>query len=133
MIEEKRALAKLPAPSGSFRSEPQFAVPAGQVQLTYEYGGPGDWVRGGLVFTGACAYRHRGESRCTPWHVEGVYDTLVEVVPSDWISELDAVFDEHQAGMPRRGLHHFMIYVDSAGSYEVAAAEWSWLPETLVE
>ena len=26
-------------------------------------------------------------------------------------------------------IHHFMIYVDSAGCYEVAAASWSWLPE----
>lgn len=133
MTEEKRPLATLPVASTSFRREAEFGAPGGQVELTYEFQRDGVWVHGGLRFEGACAYRHRGESRCTPWHVEGAYDTLIEVVQSDWVAELDSAFDTYQAGMPQRELHHYMIYVDGAGSFEVAASKWSWLPEQPAE
>jgi hypothetical protein len=80
--------------------------------------------RGGLRFEKVRAYRHRAEAHCTVWHVEGVYDTLAEISDSEWASELKA------ADTSRRWeIRHFMIYVDSSGSYEIVAASRSWLQE----
>lgn len=131
VIEEKRPLAVLQAASTSFRRGVTFGQRNGFLELAYEYSKDDTWVRGGLRFERAGAYRHRGESRCTLWHVADVYDTLVEVVPSEWVAELDAALEANRGG-PRE-IHHYMIYVDSAGSFEVAAASWSWLPEETTE
>jgi hypothetical protein len=121
--------------STSFRRDAQFGAPDGHVQITFEYERGGIWFGGGLQFYGTCAYRHRGEGRCTEWHIAGAYDTLVGVENSAWVAELDAVCAEHFAvpGIPRKLKHHFMIYIDSVGSYEVAAESWSWLPEEPAE
>jgi len=133
VVDEKRPLAVLQAASTSFRCGVEFGERNGNLDLVYEYQRDDGWVRAGLRFLGVAAYRSRAESLCTLWHVEGVYDTLVEVVPSDWVAELDRAFEAHDDGIPRDETHHFMIYVDSAGSFEVAASSWSWLPEEPAE
>ena len=63
--------------------------------------------------------------------MEGVYDTIAEVEQSDWISELFAAEPPETWGSWE--MHHFMLYVDSAGCYEVAAASWSMAPEERIE
>jgi len=122
----KLPLAEVPVASTSFHDDAEFSVPHGDPQLTYVFRRDGVWVRGGLRFIGACAYRHRGESRCTAFHITEAYDTLVEVVPSDWVKELQAAYP---SGYPVRDLHHYMIYLDSVGSFEFAATSWEWLSE----
>lgn len=123
-VERKVALAELPAPSTSFTPDPLFESSGGEALLRFEWRRDGMPVRGGLRFEKVGAYRHRAERFCTAWHVEGVYDVLTEVVDSSWVTELRAA--EY---METPGLRHFMLYVDSAGCYEVAASDWSWLPE----
>ena len=73
------------------------------------------------------AYRFRAEGHCTAWHVEGAYDTLAEVSGSGWVSELLSAEPAETWG--RWEIRHFILYIDSAGCYEVAAQSWSWLPE----
>jgi hypothetical protein len=117
----------LPVPSTSFTSDVVLEAPGGYVALFFEFRRDGEAYRGGVRFEKTRAYQFRTESLCTAWHVEGVYDTIAEVVGSSWVGELIAA--EH-AGMPEPSdLHHYMLYVDSAGCFEFAAASWALLAE----
>ena len=77
---------------------------------------------GGLRFTRVRAFRFRAEGHCTAWHIEG---DLVEVERSSWVAELLA--DEMTGSQWK--IRHFLIYIDDAGAYEVAAEDCEWLPE----
>ena len=122
---EKTPLVTLPVPSTSFVSDPTFVDPGGKVELRYEYRRKGTLIHGGIRFEKVRAYRFRTEGHSTSWHVQA-YDTLVEVAPSPWITELR----EAEPAQPssRWELHHYLIYVDGAAAYDVAAASWSLLP-----
>jgi hypothetical protein len=93
----------------------------------FEFEREGTAYRGGLRFAKVRAYRFRSEGHCTVWHIEGAYDTLAEVSGSEWVGELLAAEPTETWG--RWEIRHFMIYIDSAGCFEVGAASWSWLPE----
>jgi hypothetical protein len=122
---EKVSLATLPVASTALSGEPVFEHPGGHAALWVEFVHDGVAVRGGLRFEKVRAYRFRAEGHCTAWHVEGVYDTLAEVLGSEWVGELLAA--EPQGARGRWEIHHFMIYIDGAGCYEIAAGSWSWL------
>lgn len=124
---EKVPLGVLPVASTSFTSEVTFEYPGGEAFLRFEFWRDGGLSRGGLRFEKVRAYRFRAEGHCTAWHVDGVYDTIAEVVGSSWVADLLAAEPADTGG--RWEIHHFMLYVDSAGCFEVAAAAWSWLPE----
>jgi hypothetical protein len=127
MTGEKRALAELPVPSTSLMTDPVFEHPGGDALLRFDFERDGVAVRGGLRFEKVRAYRFRAEGHCTAWHVEGVYDTLAEVSGSEWIAELLAAEPAETWG--RWEIRHFMIYIDSAGCFEIGAAAWSWAQE----
>lgn len=76
------------------------------------------------------AFRFRAEGHCTRWHVEGAYDTLVEVEHSDWVSDLLAAEPRGTCGHWK--IRHFLIFVDGSGAYEVAAEACEWIPEEAV-
>ena len=127
VIMEKLSLATLPVPSTSFTTDPTFIHPGGAAELRFEFERDGETFRGGIRFEKVRAFRFRGESHCTTWHLRGAYDTLVEVSPSEWASELLSAEPSETWG--RWEIRHFLIYIDSVGAYEVAAASWSWLAE----
>ena len=104
-----------------------FTDADGDVVLRCRYERHGSMFAGGLRFHRVSAYRARSESLCTAWHIEDAYDTLVEVEQSVWLSELRAVAPGGSWG--QRKVRHFLIFVDSAGAYEVAAEDVEWLPE----
>jgi hypothetical protein len=80
----------------------------------------------GLRFVRVRAFRWRAEVHSTVWQIDGAYNSLVEVVDSDWVSELhEAEPSDHH----HWEIHHFMVYVEDSGSYEVASETWEWLPE----
>ena len=124
---EKVSLATLPVASTSFTSDPVFEHPGGEalLRLTFERDGVG--FSGGLRFEKVRAYRFRSEGHCTAWHVEGVYDTLAEVAGSEWVDELLAA--EPPETWDRWEIRHFMVYIDGAGCFEVAAESWTWMAE----
>lgn len=72
-----------------------------------------------VVFKVPRAYRHRAETYCTGWHVQDTFDTICEVIDSDWVKELrrDAVPEWRDKWV----LRHFMIFLDGFGCLEVAA------------
>ena len=126
-LGERVPLATLPVPSTSFLSEATFYDLRGKTQLRYEVERDGVAYRAGLQFETVRAYRFRTEGHCTVWHVDGVYDTLAELLDSEWVGELLAAEPAETWG--HWEIHHFMIYVDSTGCFEIAAQSWSWLPE----
>jgi hypothetical protein len=83
---------------------------------------------GGLRFLRVRAYRYRAEGHCTIWHIHDAYDTLVEVEDSEWVAELLA----DEATGTEWDIHHFLIYIDDSGAYEVAAEGVEWLAEERV-
>src|SRR5579864_4322433 len=83
--------------------------------------------RSAILFKRVAATRTRAERCCTEWHIEGAYDTLVEVEDSSWVDEIRADTDEHWRY--KWEMHHYMIYVDSAGCFELIAESWEALPE----
>src|SRR5690242_17138040 len=115
--ELKRALTTLPVASTSFTADAVFVDPGGDVELRFEFERDGIAISGGLRFEKVRAYRFRAESHCTLWHVEDTYDTLVEVSPSSWSAELSDAESEEAWG--NWVMRHFLIYLDSAGAYEV--------------
>jgi hypothetical protein len=127
----KVPLGVLPVPSTSFTSDAALEAPGGEVNLRFEYRRGGGRYRSGVHFEKVRAYRFRAESHCTAWHVDGAYDTVAEVEDSDLVAELMAAEPAETWGSWE--MHHFMLYVDSAGCFEVVAASWSLLPEQRIE
>lgn len=70
-----------------------------------------------VVFKNPRAYRRREETYCTAWHVQDTFDTICEVIDSEWVDELrgDAVPEWRD----RWVLRHFMIFLDGFGCLEV--------------
>lgn len=77
---------------------------------------------GGIEFTKVAATRIRSERCCQTWHIEA-YDTLVEVEKSQWLEEIRR--DTQEMWRSKWEMHHYMIYVDSAGCFEVIASSWA--------
>lgn len=124
--EHKIRIAELPAASTAFTAEPVLEFPVGTgLVIRFEYDDHGARFRSALRFDGVWAHRHRGEGVCTAWHVKDAYDTLVEVRDSAWREELEAL--SYERGRDPGELHHYLIYIDSAGCYEVVARSWELL------
>lgn len=123
----KRVIWPLSPPPSAFTERVVLSHPGGDVQLQCTYERSGSMYVGGFRFHRVRAYRFRAESHCTPWHIDEAYDTLVEIEASDWVRELLAAAPSEVRG--QWNVRHFLIYVDSAGAYEVAAEDVEQLPE----
>jgi hypothetical protein len=123
----KRVIGPLSPPPSAYTEDVVFTHPGGDAELRCTYERDGAMVAGGLRFKRVRAYRFRAEGHCTPWHIEGAYDTLVEVEQSEWVGELLAAEPSETWGQWK--IRHFLIYLDGAGAYEVAAEDVEWLPE----
>lgn len=123
----KRVIGPLSPPPSAYTEDVVFTHPGGDAELRCTYEHSGAMVVGGLRFRRVRAYRFRAESHCTQWHIEGAYDTLVEVEQSDWVEEL--VSAEPDEAWGQWTIRHFLIYIDGSGAYEVAAENCEWIPE----
>ncbi len=124
---DKRVIGPLSPPPSAYTEAETLVDSGGDIELRCLYERDGSMFRGGLRFHKVRAYRFRAESHCTAWHIEGAYDTLVEVVPSEWVSELLAAEPSETWGFWT--IRHYLIYIDGEGAYEVAAQDVEWLPE----
>jgi len=123
-MSSKVTLYQVPVPSTEFATE---AVLCGDV-IRFGYFENDSEFKGGIRFNRVRALRKRAESLCTVWHVEGAYDTLVEVKNSPWIQELQAdITDKQNTGL-QWAMNHYMIYLDSVGCFEFVAESWEALP-----
>lgn len=121
-MNTKHPLFKLPVPSTSFADDPHVCANV----LRYQFYREGVLFRSGLRFITVPATRTRAERCCGVWHIEA-YDTLIEIVDSPWVAEIRA--DTQELWRERWKMHHYMIYLDSAGCFEFIAESWEVLPE----
>jgi hypothetical protein len=123
---KKIKLYTLSEPSTSSYSDVRAEFDAGNFMLRFDFDREGAPFHGGLHFVNLRAVRYHGESHCLLWHIEDAYDTLVEIVDSEWTAEMRKAQPESKYNWD---MDHFMIYLDSAGCYEVAASSWRALIE----
>jgi len=125
MMNSKIPLHKVAVPSTRFTVEPYLDDSGAFPTIRFGYTKEGIKHQDGIEFREVCATRTRAERCCTPWHINGAYDTLVEVEGPPWVGEVRADMEPHWRD--RWELHHYMIYLDSVGCYEVIAASWAAL------
>lgn len=123
----KIPLGTITTPSTAITKETAVEVVGTTMTLRYEFDRDGLIFAGGVRFDRVRAYRYRAESHCTAWHIKDAYDTVAEVSDSSWIAELRAAQPPGADGVP--GLHHYLLYLDSTGCFEVAAGSWELLPD----
>ncbi len=122
-MNSQRALFKIPVPSTSLTIHAYWDGKGVSPAIRFAYTKDGKHVQDGIKFDMVSAMRKRAERCCTAWQIEGAYDTLVEVEDSPWASEIRA--DTEQYWRDKIEMHHYMIYLDSAGCFEVIAASWA--------
>lgn len=118
-----KPLYEIPLPSTDFEGDATICGPV----LRFQYYRDGKPYWSGIRFNRVLATRTRAERCCTSWHIRGAYDTLVEVEDSQWVDEMRA--DTAERWRDEWETHHYLIYLDSAGCFEVIAASWEVLPE----
>ena len=115
---EKLPLFSLPCVSTGAIDEPTVIDQFGSLLVSFVCDDNGHERACGVRFAKVRASRWRAEIYCTGWHIEGAYDTVCEIIGSDWVAELrkDAVPEWRDYWVMR----HFMIYLDGF-SLEVIA------------
>ena len=122
-MASKKPLYTVPVPSTSFTTHAYYD---GQTEaIRFGYGKDGAKREGGIKFNKVLAVRTRSERCCTAWHIDGAYDTLAEVEGSSWVGELRA--DTQEQWRDKWAMHHYMIYLDSVGCFEIIADSWEVL------
>jgi len=124
-MNSKKTLYTVPVASVNFTVEAYFDGAGISPAIRFGYKEDGVAHQGGVVFKNVLAMRKRAERCCKAWHIEGVYDTLVEVEDSQWVEEMRA--DTTEQWRNKWEMHHYMIYLDSAGCFEVIAESWAAL------
>jgi len=119
----RTTLWALPVPATDL-DDVGFSDDGGTSTLRFRNHDGADPYQGGLAFRWPRAFRHLAESHCTEWHLEA-YGELQEVEDSAWIRELVSVMRVRNTFE----MHHYVIYLDSSGCYEVVAASWAALPD----
>lgn len=102
-------------------------VSDGDLTISYEFFVGDVRHRGGVLFRKVRAFRKRAEGHCTLWYIDGVYDTVAEVIGSRWVAELIEAQPAEQRHLWE--IHHFMLYLDPIGCVEAAAESWELLPD----
>ena len=126
-MSTKSPVFEIPIPSTESVTDATLDVSGCAPILRFDYYRDGVAHRCGIRFNKALATRTRTERCCTAWHVEVAYDTLVEVSESSWVTELrDEMSDRWK---DEQEMHHYMIYLDSAGCFEAIAESYEVLPE----
>lgn len=125
-----RKLYELPVASTAI-PHVHLEFPGAHLDLRFEYRIKGEPRRAGIRFERVRAHRHKAELYCTPDQIEAGYDSLVEVGESPWIRELLTAAPADQRHSWE--MHHYLIYFDSNGCYEVIAAGWQLVTGTAAE
>ena len=73
----KKPLHTIVVPSTDFTTEAFLDCAGVEPSILFGYELDEMNCLGGISFTKVSALRKRGERFCTPWHIEGAYDTLV--------------------------------------------------------
>ncbi|HEY8749541.1 MAG TPA: hypothetical protein VIM11_16275 [Tepidisphaeraceae bacterium] len=127
MNSSKKVLYTVPVASTAFESGGAYML-LGTIRYNFDRDGVNR--RSGIRFKRIKATRTYSESASNAWHIEGAYDTLVEIENSPWVEELQGNTADRQRRIGETWeMHHYMIYLDSSGTFEVIAESWEALPE----
>lgn len=122
---EKTPLYVVPVASTSFLREAYWDGATSSIRFTYRTlpssGADAEIRNVSIQFHRAMLIQQRAESFCTAEHIEGCYDSLVEVEASSWLEAERSL--AIKAGM--KEVHHYKIYLDSVGCFEVLAERWN--------
>lgn len=118
MSASKVFVASLPTPSTAITSGVELVDLGVSLEMRYEFDRDGALFRGVICFHKVRASRWRAEPYCSVWHIKDCYDTVAEVLDSDWVEELQLAQTTGQRSWVMR---HFIIYLDSAGCFEFVA------------
>lgn len=121
-MTSKKTLYTVPIASTSFTTEAYYDDQGIPPAIRFAYSKEGTRYQGGIKFNHVSAVLLRSERCCTKWHIEGAYDTLVEVEDSSWVQEVRA--DTGELWRDKWAMHHYMIYLDGAGCFEIIADSW---------
>lgn len=122
-MNSKKPLYQIPVPSTELEGDASLCNDI----LRFQYYRDGVLHRSGIEFNRVSATRTRAERCCTEWHIEGAYDTLAEVEGSSWLREI--LSDTQEMWRTKWEMHHYIIYLDSAGCFEVVAESWELVQE----
>ena len=125
-MNAKTLLHTIPVPSTDFTQEAYWDERRPRPAIRFAYRQNNIEHQGGITLGHVLATRTRAERCCTAWHIEA-YDALVEIQDSEWVKEIKAQTDPNWRD--KWEMHHYMIYLDSAGCFEVIAASYAVLPE----
>jgi hypothetical protein len=122
-MNSKKAIYEVAVPSTDFTTEAEFCNDC----IRFGYRRQGILYKAGIRFDKILATRTRAERCCTAWHIEGAYDTLAEIEESQWVNEMRC--DTSEQWRDRWQMHHYMIYFDSVGCFEIIAESWAAIAE----
>ncbi len=123
----KKPLHVVPVASTGFIIEAYWDGRGIAPAIRFGYERDGIEYLSGIEFRRVLAMRKRAERCSKAWHIESAYDTLVEIESSEWLTEILA--DTSGLWRNKWEIHHYMIYLDSVGCFEVLAESWAPLPE----
>jgi hypothetical protein len=104
---------KLPCRSQEFNEGPLLRPGPDRLAIAYDCETEsGDYAWDEMTFTGLVAFTFTAAEHCTPEHV-AAYDEVQEVLDSQWGTNLRGVDPN---------VHHYRMYFDDVGCYEVLAA-----------
>jgi hypothetical protein len=118
-MTQKLKVLELPSASTAAIGDAELRTDGGDLLLLLDFEDSGQRRSARLRFVKQRAFRKRSEAYCTSWHVKDTFDTVCEVIESDWVQELRSAAQPQWRD--RWVMRHFIIYVDSFGCLEVVA------------
>ena len=100
--------------------------PGGKMELRYNFFKDSIIYKTGFLFNRIQAFKFEADLYPEGWKIDHSYDTLIQVVNSPWIEEMEE--GQSEDIIKRRTLNHYLIYFHHFGCYEVVAATWDTLP-----
>lgn len=98
IMDFKKPLYTITVPSTDFIAEAYWHGKGVTPTIRFGFNRDGINYQGGIEFRQVLAMRKRAERCCTAWHIKDAYDTLVEIVDSSWINEINADTDSQWKG-----------------------------------
>jgi len=121
----KKNLYTVPVPSTDFSQEAYWDGKGASPAIRFAFKKDRVEYQGRIEFQKVLVMQKRAERCCKAWHIEGTYDTLVEIENSTWVKEIQS--DISERWRDGRKTQHYMIYLDSVGCFEIIAESWTAL------
>lgn len=127
-MTQERLVSLWEYPSGTgFWSGPWVEMTAADARLYYDYeDDKGAYRWGMLEFKRIRAFQFLDDHSGS--HAKGAFSKLVEVVDSPWAKEIHAAMCHVLPSLSHTQLHHYRIFFDDVGRYDMVAESWKNVP-----